>query len=1480
MARVLRNLLSNAGTSSYDEWTTDGSAGPSDSSLLLKMPVHESGDLLIAIICLRATGAATFTVGASVTGTWVMHQSWSSAGQNPAMAVYYCKATGSNMELHVDSNGLFGRFGAEVIVVKDHDTTTPLLSVFGNTHGSPTGGVGTTSTISPASANALVFDSIGSSSGYLGYLTNGQAQLLSGGFHNGNIGGVITTTWHVHQPSTGTTSAQDIYCTHTSSIGCRRITFAVKDAGSGVISGQIAPGNAPATLIVPLVSAGTSPDGLVASSWTDRSALIATYNGEASAYLSPAGASGAFLDQNLYPAWTNFNFASSTYYDKLTAASIVLDTPLDLSDALIAILHHAPGAANAQNFAPGGGWYIGLVTNDATSDAVKLWRISAADTKVNPLGGIFPYLVEVNQPAVHEADDGLGGAFDITNVEEIVIGAWVDGSVSSQAFALLNKLETLIVVGGSSTEPAGWSTLERHCRLWMRTVSAHARQGSDSFYATQGIQIGNSNDWPVYWDTRNQFVEFASAYNEDDLQVHANMPEKTLPFIIKPYANDTMFLGSQIINLGNKHTFTFESGATGATITTDGGTMVGAGDPSIDDYGTFAWEGYTWLGCEEITYAVSMGDYTGGGNAWKETIGTQAISVSTQAELNLLAGTASRPNTFADNAIAITITGDHSTLTFPENTTFTGNTVDVRYEGTTNLTLTIPASVTGSLTEQQGSSGTITLENAATVTIQGGLQSGDVFWVWNATDGVLVDEGTATGTSEVISEPIDNGDVLSCVVARGGANTLARFEASATVTASAAVFNVALTTDSARVANDTTALGYAATYGITIGSGAITITGSPSIQQLYDYSRARSNESANLDEEVPFTTADGITLIQDAAYSLTVTGASASLLSETQEIDTAPTVASGAIYEDAAGVIWEDGGATYYAKHFWYNVKEAASPFANQQYAVIAVWDTDNDIDVVYTTGRVAGAIETDASGVAEGYIVYKVDSTTYTLSQQTLAYGFTALSFPVSSNGNQIGSPTADSVLRLAADTNVTLSRTAALAVSGITYTHSTSDLDFSDESLSAVQDHTKAKQFNVDDIESGKPGYESYYEEGILLSYDGSVYNLASTWTAENHTHATGTIKGGTVRLGTPGDIDINIDSLTIEYTADGTYDHRGEDNDGAITLTSDTQARVVTAQFDVGESITVDGGEASITLEQKEAWTLTAANLIDDTKYLINNDTKATELAIGTVSGGAGLSLNFDIGASEVISDGDEISCYFAYNITTTYKEPIKAEVIASAGSGGQALTSTQSAWSEIESWSIDGSGVTEFTLDTGNFDFDLSTAGTTTQKKRLAAWWAYQLTQNDGIRNFWDALSILSEAEIRQNVSTVDVLIHNTGATNVEFTDDDVRYYRSDNSLPYDPAGNSIFMDYSGVPFVVEIGSGVLTAGDIDNIWDESMETGATARQSMRLSNAAAGGIASGAATTNYKLRDLADSKDRVDATVDEDGNRSAVTLDLT
>lgn len=73
---------------------------------------------------------------------------------------------------------------------------------------------------------------------------------------------------------------------------------------------------------------------------------------------------------------------------------------------------------------------------------------------------------------------------------------------------------------------------------------------------------------------------------------------------------------------------------------------------------------------------------------------------------------------------------------------------------------------------------------------------------------------------------------------------------------------------------------------------------------------------------------------------------------------------------------------------------------------------------------------------------------------------------------------------------------------------------------------------------------------------------------------------------------------------------------------------------------------------------------------------------------------------------------------------------------------------------------------------------------------------------------------------------------------------------------------------------------LTAAAVDAILDDASDGSVTVRQLLRGFAAALLGKASGLNTTTAVFRDVNDTKNRITATVDADGNRTAITLDLT
>lgn len=78
----------------------------------------------------------------------------------------------------------------------------------------------------------------------------------------------------------------------------------------------------------------------------------------------------------------------------------------------------------------------------------------------------------------------------------------------------------------------------------------------------------------------------------------------------------------------------------------------------------------------------------------------------------------------------------------------------------------------------------------------------------------------------------------------------------------------------------------------------------------------------------------------------------------------------------------------------------------------------------------------------------------------------------------------------------------------------------------------------------------------------------------------------------------------------------------------------------------------------------------------------------------------------------------------------------------------------------------------------------------------------------------------------------------------------------------------------------IDADALAADAVDEILDEVVEGSTTVRQALRALLSGLASKVSGMGTTTVTFRDIGDTKNRITATVDSVGNRSAITLDLT
>lgn len=109
----------------------------------------------------------------------------------------------------------------------------------------------------------------------------------------------------------------------------------------------------------------------------------------------------------------------------------------------------------------------------------------------------------------------------------------------------------------------------------------------------------------------------------------------------------------------------------------------------------------------------------------------------------------------------------------------------------------------------------------------------------------------------------------------------------------------------------------------------------------------------------------------------------------------------------------------------------------------------------------------------------------------------------------------------------------------------------------------------------------------------------------------------------------------------------------------------------------------------------------------------------------------------------------------------------------------------------------------------------------------------------------------------------------------------RYYAELTQGILGTAGQRLITRYKSDNTLEAEGSTVVVIAEpVDAVFDEVVEGAVTFRQMVRGFAAALMAKCNGLASTTASFRDLADTKDRIVATVDADGNRTEITLDLT
>jgi hypothetical protein len=184
-----------------------------------------------------------------------------------------------------------------------------------------------------------------------------------------------------------------------------------------------------------------------------------------------------------------------------------------------------------------------------------------------------------------------------------------------------------------------------------------------------------------------------------------------------------------------------------------------------------------------------------------------------------------------------------------------------------------------------------------------------------------------------------------------------------------------------------------------------------------------------------------------------------------------------------------------------------------------------------------------------------------------------------------------------------------------------------------------------------------------------------------------------------------------------------------------------------------------------------TVSAPNLLAGSRVRVYNTTDNVEM-YNDVLAGAGFSQAF------IYTSNKNITLTATYVNGATAKLGVSASGIFSAS--GATFLNTQTDDTVYDGYAIDGSTVTGFTPDYVNDDVNLSMAGDFLGAD-LYAWWVYNQSTEDGIRNFFGGITALDPGNLRINTSTISLFLDNSTA-NFIYQNDSIRIFRSDDVYP--------------------------------------------------------------------------------------------------
>lgn len=325
-----------------------------------------------------------------------------------------------------------------------------------------------------------------------------------------------------------------------------------------------------------------------------------------------------------------------------------------------------------------------------------------------------------------------------------------------------------------------------------------------------------------------------------------------------------------------------------------------------------------------------------------------------------------------------------------------------------------------------------------------------------------------------------------------------------------------------------------------------------------------------------------------------------------------------------------------------------------------------------------------------------------------------------------------------------------ATIDVTGNSYVFATASLD---------SDITYNRQLFVGGegvTDNGAEIRNSTFIVNSQLGSDKGIVNWSSNTDIESSAFelASGTNSGHAIKITDVG--THTFTNLTFNnFGSDGTNTAAiFNDSGGSVTIINDS---LITP--------TVRNGVGATTVIQQPSQPISITNISSGSQIQIFNATTSSEIVNEIVSG-TSYTDSYQEGVD--YNNGDIIRI----RVTKIDMKEYVTNVIDT--SSGFSVLINQEQDPIYVALGVNGSAVTKFTADYVNNEVDL-VVGSDWEMAELYAWWKYNLSTENGIRNFFGGITAIDEANFRINTSIVNLFLDNLNNASYKQTDNR-RFFR--------------------------------------------------------------------------------------------------------